>query len=54
MVATADTCPMQGKWYGPALRLLNADPAFVLLVENVVIPEEQLKQAKKRAKTENL
>lgn len=54
MVATADTCPMQGSWCGPALRLLSANSAFVLLEENVVIPEEQLKQAKKRAKTENL
>lgn len=43
MVATADTCPVQGRWCGPALRLLSANPGFVLLVDNVVIPEEQLK-----------
>lgn len=54
MVATPDTCPMQGSWCGPALRLLSANPGFVLLEENVVIPEEQLKQAKKRTVAENL
>lgn len=43
MVATADTCLMLGNWWGPALRLLSANPGFLLLEENVVIPEEQLK-----------